>query len=673
MMYCPNCNKELEDGALFCDGCGAQVTVEAAAPVAETVFCGQCGQQTDASAPYCQNCGAPLEGVAPAPAAKKGLPKKALLFGGIAVVAIAAIIAIVLLIFGGGRNNDYVAYFKDGELFFNAFKDESVEVTSKLLDGDFMTKDMLADTDDFSRYIQMSADGKTMFYPDKVDRKDGVTIYYRDVTKADSEATKISADVDYYFINNKGDKILYSKDETLYVGSVDEPVKVASDVSYEAITADFETVIYSESEEVKEKNEEGYDETHYEYTFYLWNDGEKEKIVSGKISDFRILDKVTDDGYKKLSKVCYVKEDVLYIMELGEEAEKIDSDVISVEKIYESGEIYYAKKGEELKYVDYINNDNKTEISDEQKKETFGETRNLYCYDDGESVLIAEGYDYASFAAEKPVAVIKSVNYSSIKKVKLSEFEDAYWGPFDAACNEIRNKYWDLEATRSVLAEGALTEIDLDDINSTTITKDGSEIYFFCVGNKEEKDEEGNVISSEPKDKGDIYLVTVKKATVNAPEEYDTDVSVLNGEINGTYVSSISRNRNDDLVYYKNYKSENGKTKADLFVAQEEIDSDVLPGSVSTLNNGAFVYYVDYNGEYDKQCGTLKIYKKGEATVIADDVYDYIVTPDNEVLYLTEYNVEKSRGELYRYNNGKNNFIDEDVIGVLDIYVWEED
>lgn len=664
MMYCPNCNKELEDGALFCDGCGAQVTVEeAAAPEVETVFCGQCGQQTDASAPYCQYCGAALGGDAPAPAAKKGLPKKALLFGGIAVAAVAVIVLVISLIFGGGRNNDYVAYFKDGELFFSAFKKDSVEVTSKLLDSEWKTKDDLADTDDFSYLVRMSADGKTMFYPDKIDDKGGYTIYYRDVTKADSEATKISSDVDYYFINNKGDKILYSKDGTLYVGPVDEPVKVASDVSYEAISADFKTVIYSESEEVKEKKD-GYEETHYEYTYYLWNDGEKEKIVSGKISSFSVLDKYTDDGYKKLSKVCYIKEDVLYIMELGEEAEKIDSDVSSVEMIYESGEIYYAKKGDELKYIDFINNDNKTEISDEQKKETFGETQDLYCYDDGESVLIAEGYYYASFASEKAVAVVTIKNTNSIKKVKLSQYEDEYWGPYDAACNEIQNQYWDLENTRSVLAEGALTEIDLDDVYTTRISEDGSEIYFFCVGYKEEKDDEGNVISREQKEKGDVYLVTVKKATVNAPEEYDSDVSRN---------PSISLNRNDDLVYYKNYKSEDGKTKADLFVAQEEIDSDVLPGSVWTMKNGAFVYYVDYNGEYDKQCGTLKIYKKGEATVIADDVRDYVVTPDNEVLYLLDYNVEKCRGELYRYNNGKNEFIDEDVIGVLDIYVWEED
>jgi hypothetical protein len=48
-----------------------------------------------------------------------------------------------------------------------------------------------------------------------------------------------------------------------------------------------------------------------------------------------------------------------------------------------------------------------------------------------------------------------------------------------------------------------------------------------------------------------------------------------------------------------------------------------------------------------------------------------IITPDNEILYLTEYNVEKSRGELWRYNGGKAVMVDEDVTAVLNIYVWE--
>lgn len=659
MMYCPNCNKELEDGALFCDGCGAQITVEEAAPEVETVFCPQCGEQTDASAPYCQNCGAPVGEEAPAPA-KKALPKKALLFGGIAV-AVIALVVILIAAFSGGRNNKYVAYTKDGELFFSNFSKDSVEVTSKLLDSEYLSKSDLADASEFSHLVQMSADGKTMFFPDKIDGKGGYTIYYRNVTKADSEAVKVSGDVDYYSINEDGSKIFYSKDGTLYMGSVDEPEKVASDFDAIAVNTKFDTLIIREREEVTVK-EDGYEYQDYEYTYYLWKNGEKEKIVGGKISGFRIMNETGDYGYKKLTKVCYLKDDVLYVQTIGKEAEKIDSDVTSIVMVYESGDIYYKKSGDELKYVDFINNDNNTEFTDEEKKETFGQTTDLYCYSDGESVLIVENYNYGYFASEKAVAIISTTNVNDIKKVKMSEYSNEYYSSFWSATSEVMNRYYELDSTISVLAGGALTEIDLDDINDYEMTDDGSQIYFFCVGYKEEKDEEGNVISRERKEKGEIYLATVKKSTVNAPEEFDSDVAADLG---------ISLNRNDELVYYKEYKAD--KNKATLVIDQEEIDSDVLPGSVSTLKNGAYVYYVDYNSDSDKQCGTLKISKKGNATVIAEDVHDYVVTPDSEVLYLYEYNVEKYRGELYRYNNGKNNFIDEDVISILDIYKWLED
>ena len=91
------------------------------------------------------------------------------------------------------------------------------------------------------------------------------------------------------------------------------------------------------------------------------------------------------------------------------------------------------------------------------------------------------------------------------------------------------------------------------------------------------------------------------------------------------------------------------------------------------MEDGSYVYYCDWNNEEDKQCGTLRISKKGEASTVAEDVHDVVITPANEILYLTEYKVEKSRGELWRYNGGKAVKVDEDVTAVLDIYTWEED
>ena len=59
MIICPNCQKQLPDGANFCDGCGTQFQ--------QAVVCPNCGSQTSAAQPFCQTCGAQFE----APKAEK--------------------------------------------------------------------------------------------------------------------------------------------------------------------------------------------------------------------------------------------------------------------------------------------------------------------------------------------------------------------------------------------------------------------------------------------------------------------------------------------------------------------------------------------------------------------------------------------------------------------------
>ncbi len=682
MKYCPNCNKELEDGVLFCDACGTQVPEEVAAPVAETVFCENCGQETDASAPFCQNCGAAI-GAAPAPAKKKGFPK-ALLFGGIALVAVAAIVIALILILGGGRNNEYAIYYKEGELWFNDFSENNLEISSKLMDYDDATDESLRNGK-YSDMIKMNADGKTIFYPDKYDGKgEGYTIYFRDVSKEDADATKVDSGISSYYINQKGDKIVYTKDVsykeisedgytysyslgTIKIGDAAEAVKVASDAALIAFDEKFETVIYRTVEEgTKKEQKEGADgkKTEVEvkfadFTYYLWTEKDgKVKLCNGEISSFSIMGKrvnYSDNysrSYEKINKFCYIKEDNLFVQESGEDAEKIDKEVTSIFKVYESGDIYYLKEGKEIKHKDLYTYEG--EVSDEIKNTVMAKTEDLYCYADEESTLIVESISgYEDYAVDAAVAVINYKTYDSFKKVKFGS-EDS-----SKTYNDNMKK---IQKT-AVLVDGALTEIEVEDIRRVLITDDGSSIYLVCLGTEKVKNDAGEETGdTKDKEKGEISLITVKKGEVSTPEVFDDDIS-------GKLINYISLDRNDKLVYYKDYKEE--KNKATLYIDATEIDSDVRPGSIYAMADGSYVYYCDWNNEEDKQCGTLRLSKKGEASTIAEDVHTVVITPDNEVLYLTEYNVEKSRGELWRYNGGKAVQVDEDVTAVLNIYVWE--
>jgi len=66
-MFCKNCGNQLDDNAVTCANCGAEVEKKA------SVFCPNCGQQAAADATVCINCGAALQQTAqqPIPAEQK--------------------------------------------------------------------------------------------------------------------------------------------------------------------------------------------------------------------------------------------------------------------------------------------------------------------------------------------------------------------------------------------------------------------------------------------------------------------------------------------------------------------------------------------------------------------------------------------------------------------------
>ena len=201
MTTCPKCNKELEDGARFCVACGAQIF--------ETIFCPNCGEQTSSEFAFCQKCGAAIAEdaeISPAPAepAKekknplKDLPKKTVMLGGIGIIALIVILLVTSMFSGGGSNDNYGLYLKDGEIIYTDYSEEgALEITSRLTNGESISDSELAYVaSDLGSYIAFSDDGNRIFFPDRIDDdSDGITLYYRDINKPDEEAVKIDSDV----------------------------------------------------------------------------------------------------------------------------------------------------------------------------------------------------------------------------------------------------------------------------------------------------------------------------------------------------------------------------------------------------------------------------------------------------------------------------------------------
>ena len=415
MIMCPKCGKALEDGTRFCDNCGAQIPEAAVCPscgeriIPGYAFCQKCGAPVsqpvstgagyvptsgagytpDPGTGYAPNPGAgytpdpgtgyapnpgtgyapnpgtgytpdpgagytPDPGNAAAPKQKKPIPKKAIMFGGIGVAAVAVIVAVVALIMnlagGGSKTSDktYTFYLKDSELVYLDVKSgDTLEVTSRLSNSNISNSEFANNGAAIGYFIAFSEDGSKLFYPDKTDfYSSGITLYYRNMNKPDEEPLKIDSDVTSYAINNAGTLVIYNKsDGALYRHDLTEKNKIASDVEYFRVADDCGKILY-------ETEDRG---------LYVWtaNSDEKTKLAS----DVYNLEYVSDDFsviyYTKLDSDSYPYTYSLYKQDGGsDEKEKIASEIYNVVNVYGTGEVYYITSEEvEVNLRDYVNDD----------------------------------------------------------------------------------------------------------------------------------------------------------------------------------------------------------------------------------------------------------------------------------------------------------------------------
>lgn len=697
MITCPKCNKELSEGTKFCDSCGTQIF--------ETIFCPNCGKQTSTEFAFCQSCGASVaetpaeEKPVETPKAKRKLPKKAIMFGGIGVAVIAILVLVISLFSGGGgkAKNNYALYLKDSEIFFTDLKKDSAawQLTSRLVDSDDVDDDDLANAGYYlGLYTYMSEDGKYIFFPDKVGDDDGFNLYYKEVANPEAEAVKIDSSVVSYTVNSSATLVTYLKGEegNLYQYKIedDSKDKIASEVKGFEVSDDGSKIGYI--------NSEG--------SIYLkYADKDKEKIASEVSS----LEHLTAD----FTTVYYIKDGSLYKQVEGEDREKIASDVYDVLKIYDSGEIYYlTSESEEISLMDYVTDDMKDadasitaptypeypnapsrpswwdydtdaeyeaaysayqtayaewqaecdrleteyyaareayyakqsrdELRADLAEETLDHATYSLCYFNGaEKTDITDAYVggyYSSnytAAANAPVISYEAYNQSSLEKVKLSEIESIY---------DVENM---VEAAlfssseRYIAVKGSATVVEQEkDAGYFRINASGTVVYYI------------DDIPDE-KNYGELYRISIADGVVGKPEVYDSDVYT-------GYCYFVS---DSQFEYFKDYKDDKGE----LYINKEKIDYDVRAYSVDVYTDlNKIVYFTDWNSE--KEYGTLKVYQDGKSVKIADDVHNYSVTPDGRVLYLYDYSLNYYKGELHEWDNGETRKIDDDVVAVLPIF-----
>lgn len=669
MPACPKCKNELANDAKFCDACGAELS--------ESVFYTEPGEPT--SAP-----GEPAKEAEELPKSRSG---KGISF---AVIGIIAVIAIVLAftMLSGGKKDNYCMYLKDSEIFYNDYtKGHTVQLTSRLTAGEKISNlDLSAASYSLGAFVALSDDGNRVFFPDRITKEsDGVTLYYRDLNKPDQEAVKIDSGIKLYAIDGKGTRIVYLKgsDSILYLSDLSSKEKIASGVQSFNVNDNLRKIGYM--------NEEN--------SYYIWYaNGDSVKVAS----DITYIEHVAAD----LSKLYYIKDDALYrYLESSSDREKISSDISGIVFIYDSGKAYYTKGDYvEKPLIEFIEDDmleydagmtepefpefpeepeypyredyatdeaydaawNKyltdyteydvvcTEMSnaydvayeefwdkvfrDYMREELENETKymgefSLYYFDGEKEHLITDklfdNYDM-TVSYENPATVIRIYGESDFPKIRLSEIEyyDEVIERLDA------DNYFDTE--RYLVVGTTLSPIEQKKAEAFTISPDCKSLYFIS-------DISDNWM-------GNLYKTEIVDGKAGRPQLCDEDVSSM----------ALFFNESDKLTYYKdvNYESYTG----DLFIDGQAIDYDVRLWYFFDAGESV-LYYTDW--DYEKSQGTLKMFKGGTKTRIADDVHDFDVGKDNEILYIRDYSNNYNNGSLYRYNNGKPEKIADDVVELL--------
>ncbi len=573
MIICPNCQKELPDGANFCDSCGTQFQ--------QTVACPNCGNQTNASQPFCEACGTQFN--TPAAESKfafnldtiKNLPKKTLAILVGAVAAVVALILIVCIVLGSGMPN-YAIYTKDNELCYNDLGDKKTGVEI----AEDATSAFLA------------PDGKTILYT-----KDG-GLYYRNINKKNSESNKWINNYSSLMISENGKVATYIKDDALYQKKLgaDEPVKVASEVHAFTTTPDGSKILYVNNDSD---------------VYYVKKAGKDPvKVVSG-------VDKYGVEFISEnLKTIVYLKDDALYTVTAGKDANKIASDVVNV-YAYDLKNIYYVTK-DEVKDGDIVT---KT-------------TKSLSFYNGKTSVTLADD-NYSSLQdsnKEKKAIIYSTSETSEDNNITTVEYFLAI-GSKTYSFFDYTKKYTDGKQNT------------YDYIYDLEITKNGKKVYYLVKTNNPDAESDKPAV-------GVLYEASLSSKIASSKKVYDNDVYSIN-----SYTTTLNK-----PLYTKEYKENDGKTTYDLFMNKKLVSNDVEDVMYSEYAEALLL----------KSDDSLYFYKNKNVLITNEEYKGLNHLPSGEILYITDVSESSGKGDLMLFNGKKSKKIDSDVSGVSSVYPIED-
>ena len=688
---CPNCGKTLPSGARFCQSCGAPITAQTEPAAAQTE---PAAAQTEPAAAQTEPAAAqaePIAAWAEAPTARtrdaaasakntiaakvkaagsrssaEGTPKrkkptaKIIGISAVAVVLVVAIILGITLIPGKHASNTAI-YLKDGNLCVlpNVKKNADLLTMQMVSDPDALQGDItgLWDYQDSTNACSgcgatLSKDGSKLFYI-STDLETEIRLCYIDLKAKNATPVRISGGVVLAFsVNESATLVTFLRDDNnLYQYDMQsgKAEKIASDLEECFVASrDGSKIVYT--------TENG---------LYLYSGlGKTEKLSNDYCSQVY----TPDDA---LSTIYYVDEDdTLFCNKTGKEEDsfKIASGVDTLYGLTENG-VYYTTDSKTVTMYDYVNQDLLSVDPDSLERPEYPFS---FEYDTDAEYQAAmkqykadmEVYEHANDLRElqKDLAreqyTLVTLNYFNGSSASVVA-EDVFRGSISSA---------DTYAHAAAVLEytcpdpekaAALTVDDLEAIIGSTYTYAPTYIYDKICSSAAVN---GTACALDL----DIYRIHLTEdgqtACIITKNADNSDIDLYQAGISGNSLQTPTQIASDiddlqiignNVVFWQD---------SAVFVNNARIDDDVLADHVAFRDDGSFVYLV---GEEDDNSYQLKSYKDGKTTTIADDVFNFGFTTGGELLYLRDYNTNRSEGTLYLYNGKDSTKLDDDVFLIL--------
>ena len=683
---CPNCGKTLPSGARFCQSCGAPITAQAEPAAAQTEPAAVQAEPAAAQAePIAAWAEAPTARTRDAAASAKntitakvkaagsrssaeGTPKrkkptaKIIGISAVAVVLVVAIILGITLIPGKHASNTAI-YLKDGNLCVlpNVKKNADLLTMQMVSDPDYLEGEIsdLWDYQNFSEacsaYVAtLSKDGSKFFYISSTENNDEIRLYYIDLKAKNATPVRISGGVVLaYSVNESATLVTFMRaDNNLYQYDMQsgKAEKIASDLEEVFVASrDGSKIVYT--------TENG---------LYLYSGlGQTEKLSNDYCSQVYTPDDT-------LSTIYYVDEDdTLFCNKTGKAGDsfKIASGVDTLYGLTENG-VYYTTDSKTITMYDYVNQDLLSVDPDSLERPEYPFS---FEYDTDAEYQAAmkqykadmEVYEHANDLRElqKDLAreqyTLVTLNYfngsqSSVVAEDVRGISISYASSYAHAAAVLEYAYPDSEKA------AALTMDDLEAIIGSTYTYAPTYIYDKICSSSAAVN--GTACASDL----DIYRICLTEdgqtACIITKNADNSDIDLYQAGISGNSLQTPTQIASDiddlqiignNVVFWQD---------SAVFVNNARIDDDVLADHVAFRDDGSFVYLV---GEEDDNSYQLKSYKDGKTTTIADDVFNFGFTTGGELLYLRDYNTNRSAGTLYLYNGKDSTKLDDDVFLIL--------